>query len=158
MEGKAEEASFAIVNYSMADKSAAPEGKNAIVLTTILPYDWKDNWHINESYQKYTDLKNETGMIFVRRAEKYLPGLESHLEVYEVGSPRTMEHYTLNPGGSIFGWDNTLDQALLKRLPQKTPIKNLYLAGAWTFPGGGQSAVLISGEMVGREILKMESE
>ena len=158
MEGKAEEASFAIVNYSMADKSAAPEGKNAIVLTTILPYDWKDNWHINESYQKYTDLKNETGMIFVRRAEEYLPGLESHLEVYEVGSPRTMEHYTLNPGGSIFGWDNTLDQALLKRLPQKTPVKNLYLAGAWTFPGGGQSAVLISGEMVGREILKMEND
>jgi prolycopene isomerase len=68
-----------------------------------------------------------------------------------------MEHYTLNPGGSIFGWDNTLDQSLLKRLPQKTPIKNLYLSGAWTFPGGGQSAVLISGEMVGREILKMEN-
>ncbi len=69
-----------------------------------------------------------------------------------------MEHYTLNPGGSIFGWDNTLDQALLKRLPQKTPIKNLYLSGAWTFPGGGQSAVLISGEMVGREILKKENK
>jgi all-trans-retinol 13,14-reductase len=158
MEGKPEDASFAIVNYSMADKSAAPEGKNVIVITSILPYDWKDDWHINESYQKYTGLKNETGMIFVRRAEKYLPGLESHIEAYEVGSPRTMEHYTLNPGGSIFGWDNTLDQSLLKRLPQKTPIKNLYLSGAWTFPGGGQSAVLISGEMVGREILKIENE
>jgi prolycopene isomerase len=158
MEGRPEEASFAIVNYSMADKTAAPAGKNVIVITSILPYDWKDDWHIKESYQKYTDLKNETGMIFVRRAAEYLPDLESHLEVYEVGSPRTMEHYTLNPGGSIFGWDNTLDQALLKRLPQETPIKNLYLSGAWTFPGGGQSAVLISGQMVGREILKIENE
>ena len=156
-EGKPEKASFAIVNYSMADKSAAPEGKNVIVITTILPYDWKNDWHIKESYQKYTDLKNDTGMIFVRRAEEYLPDLESHIEVYEVGSPRTMEHYTLNPGGSIFGWDNTLDQSLLKRLPQKTPIKNLYLSGAWTFPGGGQSAVLISGATIGSKILKMEN-
>jgi prolycopene isomerase len=157
-EGKPEEAGFAIVNYSMADKSAAPEGKNVIVISSILPYDWKNNWHINESYQKYTDLKNETGMIFVKRAERYLPDLASHIEEYEVGSPRTMEHYTLNPGGSIFGWDNTLNQSLLKRLPQKTPIKNLYLSGAWTFPGGGQSAVLISGLMVATEILKRENE
>ncbi len=154
--GDAEGAGFAIVNYSMADKSVAPEGKNVIVLTSILPYDWKDNWHINESYKKYTELKNETGMIFVKRAAKYLPGLESHIEVYEVGSPRTMEHYTLNPGGSIFGWDNTMDQSILNRLPQKTPVKNLYLAGAWTFPGGGQSAVLISGATIGKKILKME--
>ena len=156
--GVPEEASFAIVNYSMADKTVAPEGKNVIVITAILPYDWKNDWYINESYEKYTQLKNETGMIFVRRAEEYLPDLESHIEVFEVGSPRTMEHYTLNPGGSIFGWDNTMDQSLLKRLPQKTPIKNLYLSGAWTFPGGGQSAVLISGAMIGRKILKMEKK
>jgi len=156
--GDAENASFAIVNYSMADKSAAPEGKNVIVLTSILPYDWKDNWYLNESYQKYTDLKNETGMIFVKRAEKYLPGLTSHLEEYEVGSPRTMEHYTLNPGGSIFGFDNTMEQSMLNSLPQKTPVKNLFLSGAWTFPGGGQSAVLVSGATIGREILKMEGK
>ena len=95
-------------------------------------------------------------MIFVKRAEKYLPGLIDHIEVYEVGSPRTMEHFTLNPGGTIFGWDTTLDQSLLKRLPQKTPIENLYLSGAWTFPGGGQSAVLVSGLMVASKILKLE--
>jgi phytoene dehydrogenase-like protein len=156
--GDPENSSYALLNYSMADPSVAPEGKNVIVITAILPYDWKDNWRINESYQEYTDLKNETGMIFVRRAEEHLPGLVDSIEVFEVGSPRTMEHYTLNPGGSIFGWDASMDQSLLKRLPQKTPIKNLYLSGAWTFPGGGQSAVLISGAMIGRKILKKEKK
>jgi all-trans-retinol 13,14-reductase len=41
-------------------------------------------------------------------------------------------------------------------LPPKTPIKNLYLAGAWTFPGGGQSAVITSGIMAAKTILKKD--
>jgi phytoene dehydrogenase-like protein len=31
---------------------------------------------------------------------------------------------------------------LLKQIPQKTPIKNLFLVGQWTFPAGGVSAVI----------------
>jgi len=45
---------------------------------------------------------------------------------------------------------------MLKRLPQETPIKNIYLAGAWTFPGGGQSAVLMSGAETSKKILDRE--
>ncbi len=156
--GDPENSSFAIVNYSIADPSVAPAGKSVIVITAILPYDYKDGWHEAESYAKYTELKNEVAMVFVRRAEKILPGLEKNVEVMEVGSPRTMEHFTLNPGGSIFGWDNIPEQSLLKRLEQKTPIKNLYLAGAWTFPGGGQSGVLVSGLMAANKILKAEGK
>jgi len=154
--GDPDNSPYAILNYSMVDPGVAPEGHNVIVITAILPYDWKNGWYENESYAKYTKLKDDTGMIFVKRAEQYLPGLSEHVEVYEVGSPRTMEHFTLNPGGTIFGWDSTLDQSLLKRLPQKTPIENLYLAGAWTFPGGGQSAVMISGLMAANTILKKD--
>jgi prolycopene isomerase len=69
-----------------------------------------------------------------------------------------MEGFTLNPGGTIFGWDNVIDQSLFKRLPQKTPIKNLFLAGAWTFPGGGQSAVMSSGQQAANSILKLEKK
>ena len=42
------------------------------------------------------------------------------------------------------------------RLPQQTPIENLLLAGAWTFPGGGQSAVLTSGMLAGQTITDAE--
>jgi len=152
--GDPDHSPFAILNYSVVDPKVAPAGKNVIVITAILPYDWQNGWYEKESYKKYKDLKNQTGMIFVKRAEKYLPELSKHIETFEVGSPRTMEHFTLNPGGTIFGWDNTLDQSLMKRLPQETPIKNLYLAGAWTFPAGGQSAVLVSGIMAADKILK----
>lgn len=147
---------FALTNYSMVDATACPKGKNVICLTTIMPYGWKDGWYENESYGKYTALKQEVADVLIKRAEKMLPGLGDHIEEMETGSPRTMEHYTLNTAGSILGWDNTPDQTMLKRLPQKTPIKNLYLAGAWTFPSGGQSAVIMSGLMAAEKILKQE--
>ncbi len=51
------------------------------------------------------------------------------------------------------GWSNTVDQIMLYRLPQETPIENLVLSGAWTFPGSGQSAVLMSGMSAAEIIL-----
>jgi phytoene dehydrogenase-like protein len=121
-----------------------------------MPYDYKGDWYESVSYAKYQALKEEVARTFIKRAEEYLPGLSEHIEVMEVGSPRTMEHYTLNPKGSIFGWEFLKEQSMLKRLPQKTPINNLFLAGAWTFPGGGQSAVLLSGAQAAEMILSRD--
>ena len=146
-EGDPERAGLAAVNYSMVDPTAAPEGKKVIVLTSVLPYDWEEapGWNLDLGYESYRDLKEYLAAVFIRRAEEYLPGLSDHIEVMEVGTPRTMQGFTLNPKGTIFGWDNTPEQSLFERLPQRTPIRNLFLAGAWTFPGGGQSAVIQSG-------------
>ncbi len=156
-EGVPEKAGMAIANYTAVDPTTCPEGKNVIVLITMLPYDWKNGWYENESYAKYDALKKETAEILIKRAEDtFLPGLSSHIEEMEVGSPRTMEHYTLNPKGTIFGWDNIPEQSMMKRLPQKTPIDNLILAGAWTFPGGGQSAVMASGVLAASKIMSKE--
>ena len=155
-EGVPEKAMFGLINYTMADPENAPEGKCVISLVSMLPYDYEDKWHLNESYEKYTEFKNAVGQKYIDRAEKYLPGLKDHIEEVEVGSPLTMERYTLNPKGTIFGWEYNIEQSMLKRLKQKTPIKNVFLAGAWTFPGGGQSAVLLSGLEAGKMILAKE--
>ena len=40
----------------------------------------------------------------------------------------------------------TPDQMMLNQLSQKTPIPNLFLAGAWTMPAGGVATVLYSGD------------
>ena len=157
-EGDISKVSYAIADYSLVDPTAAPKGKSVICLTTMMPYDYQDGWHEKESYAKYRALKEETANVLIKRTEKYLPGLSSYVEVLEVGSPRTMEHFTLNPRGTIFGWDNSPDQSMLRRLKQETPIKNLFLAGAWTFPGGGQSAVLSSGLMAANKILAADKK
>ena len=78
--------------------------------------------------------------------------------VVEVGAPRTIQGFTLNPRGTIDGSEPTPSNSLMSRLPQDTPIPNLFLAGAWTFPGPGQASVLQSGEMAAKKILAIEAD
>jgi phytoene dehydrogenase-like protein len=147
---------YLIADYTAIDATTAPEGKNAISVTTFLPYDWQDRWHWDQTYDDYVDVKTQAAQVLIQRAEAFLPGLSQYIEVMEVGSPMTNFAYALAPGGSIIGWENTPDQATLHRLPQQTPIDNVLLAGAWTFPGGGQSAVISSGISAADVILKNE--
>ena len=154
--GDLDHAPGAIANYSAVDPTAAPAGKSSMQVISQLPYDWRDNWAWDQGYDAYVKLKTEAAWKLIERAENYLPGLTDHIEVMEVGTPRTVQNYTLNPLGTIFGWDHTIDQSLDRRLQNQTPIENLYLAGAWTMPGAGQSAVLQSGILVSDMILEAE--
>jgi phytoene dehydrogenase-like protein len=52
-----------------------------------------------------------------------------------------MEQSTMNSQGAM-GW---LPIPGIKMRSQKTPIKNLYHAGQWTYPGAGVPSVFISG-------------
>ena len=56
--------------------------------------------------------------------------------------------------GARYGWDQTVDNSGQNRLEHSTPIKNLYLAGAWTRPGGGYQAVIGSGLRCFQQIMK----
>lgn len=157
-EGNVDKLSLLIVNYSVSDPGVAPPGKNVIVFTTYMPYDWKSGWHESTSYKEYQALKERVAGILIHRAEKVLPGLGSHVEVMEVGSPRTMEHYTLNPKGAVYGWTVNMKQSGPGRLAQETPIPNLLLAGVWTRSGHGQVAALTSGNEAAEKIVEMARE
>ncbi len=150
-EGNVDKMPFALLNFSCIDK-VAPEGKNALNITTVMPYEWNNGWHYDNK-TKYEALKKETAMRLVKRVEKILPGVSRHIEVMEVFTPKTLESYSMNTKGAILGWDNTVDQVMLNRLPQETAVDNVLLAGAWTFPSGGQSTVLMSGLLAAEKIL-----
>lgn len=93
--------------------------------------------------------------ILIQKIDKtLLPGLTKAIEVKEIGTPLTNIRYTGHPRGAIYGWNQTVDNSGPRRFPAKTPIKNLYLSGAWTFPGHGYGAVLGSGLMCFAEIMK----
>jgi len=151
---KPEETPISVANYTVVDPTVAPAGKNVIVITSQLGYECNNQWRWTSSHADYKALKEQIARLYIQRAETLLPGLSQHVEVMEVATPLTIKGYTLNPSGTIFGWDNTLDQAAQNRMAQQTPVPNLYLAGAWTFPGGGQSAVIVSGTLAANAIIK----
>ncbi len=152
--GDIENVQFGIANYSNLEPDIAPKGKNVLSIVTLMPYDWHNGWDESKGKPAYNKLKREVAHKLIKRIEKILPGLSSHIEVLEVATPRTDEHYTLNYKGSIYGWANTVEQSMMNRMPQTTPIDNLLLASAWTFPAGGQSAVILSGLTAARMILE----
>jgi prolycopene isomerase len=66
----------------------------------------------------------------------------------EASTPLTNVRFTNNTQGSIYGYDQTMDNSGFTRLAkfgQRTPIDGLYLAGAWSYPGGGFEPVMLSG-------------
>jgi phytoene dehydrogenase-like protein len=89
--------------------------------------------------------------------EKLFPGLRNHITFAEGATPRTMERYTLNLTGAIYGWEVSPEQVGRGRLSHKTPVHGLYLSGHWTQPGGGIYAVIASGTQTARIILGYEN-
>ena len=80
--------------------------------------------------------------------------MRAAVEVKEIATPLTNVRYTGNYRGAIYGWDQTVNNSGPQRMAHKTPLKNLFLAGAWTSPGGGYGAVIPSGLECFSEIMK----
>jgi phytoene dehydrogenase-like protein len=97
--------------------------------------------------KEYYKEKERWTKILIRRAEKeVIPGLSSMIEVKESATPLTNWRFTRNPEGAIYGFEQAMNNAFMNRIKNRTPIKGLYLASAWGFPGGGYGGVLQGGE------------
>lgn len=92
--------------------------------------------------------------ILVRRAEKVIPGLADMIEIEEAASPLTNRRFTRNVGGAVYGFEQSVENAYLKRIDHRTPVKGLYLSSAWCNPGGGFSGVLIAGQLCFGKMMK----
>lgn len=149
-----EKMSQVIALFSNTDPTSAPAGKSVVILTSGGNYEWENRWRIDQGYDAYVSLKESVADRMITVAEQFIPGLRDAIEEMEIATPLTMERYTSNYKGSIIGWAPTPEQSFLKRMKQKGPIQNLYLAGAWTFPAGGQSACLFSGYLTAKMVLK----
>jgi phytoene dehydrogenase-like protein len=154
----AERCSFGLTLFDNIYSGYSPQGKNTLTITMGQSYDY---WLRHEAdymagrKDAYRKDKERMADILVQRAEKaLLPGLSKAVEVREVGTPLTNVRFTRNFRGAVYGWDQTVDNSGPNRIPYRTPIKNLYLAGAWTSPGGGYSAVIPSGLQCFAEIMK----
>ncbi len=149
---------FGLMFYDNIYDGYSPKGKNTINILTLQGYDhWKP---FEDDYRKgnkaaYNKEKERMANLLIKQVDKaFLPGLSNAIEVKEIATPLTNVRYTGNYRGAIYGFDQTLDNSNSRRLPHKTPVKNLYLAGAWTTPGHGYGAVIPSGLECFGEIMK----
>ena len=121
---------------SVINSDFAPEGKHVLSATIqYAPYYLRgQQWSSELNDQlKY----NVTGVL-----EKYLPNFSSLIESSHILSPSDLETQFGLTEGNLNHGEMTLDQFMFMRptittAQYKTPIKNLYLCGSGTHPGGG---------------------
>jgi prolycopene isomerase len=147
--GLPENPGFGLTVYDNLGPGFSPKGKNTLNILVMQGYDYWKRFETDYFYgnkDAYTKEKMRLADILIDKVEKtLLPGLRKSIEVLEVATPLTNVRFTGHPRGAIYGWDQTVDNSGNRRFPQTTPIKNLYLAGAWTFPGHGYGACVPSG-------------
>ena len=141
---------FAFADYSIIDSQINEEGIYTGVICTI---DYLDHWaQLNET--EYRNKKKEVAEILIERLETVIPGIKDIIIYSEVGTPKTMVRYTLNPEGTVYGFAQIPDQVgPMKYSIRKPPIENLYCASAWTGSGGFSGAIM-AGYSCALKILK----
>lgn len=144
---------------SLKDPGSAPEGCHALDLIYMpAPYGYRNTW-MREDKAKYHELKEQMSDNLIRAAERLIPGLSEHIVVKDISTPLTYERYTSATGGGWYDSACTPGQSLLRRMPTRTPIQNLYLTGAKAFPGPGmfgaiQSGLFTADTILGRSLTK----
>ena len=152
--GDYENMDFGITCYDVLDPEFNDEGKGVI---TIIVGDLISNWPEYKT-EEYKERKKEISDILIAKAEKVFPNIKEHIKVMELGTPHTMKRYTNNSEGAVYGWAQNDTQGGFDRLAFKTCLKNTYLAGAWTHPGGGFEGAITSGVICGEKVLREKEE
>jgi phytoene dehydrogenase-like protein len=134
---------------TLADPSLAPPGEHLFVLTTLVGYEPAARWRAEKARATERLLSLANGIV---------PGLAEATTFLEGGTPRTLERYTRNEAGALYGFALSPDQVGPGRPGAATPVAGLLLAGHWTQPGGGVYGVLASGVEAARLALGLPSQ
>ena len=148
--GDYEKRNFIFADFSQINSGLAPLGKGIGVISVV---DYIENW-MDLSKAEYTEKKKSIADILVYRLCELIPALSGNITHTYVSTPRTKQEYTLNPKGTFLGFANTANQTGKNRLQTKSPIRNLYFASAWIYPGGGFSSTILAGWQCAKKLLK----
>jgi phytoene dehydrogenase-like protein len=100
--------------------------------------------------------RDQFGRTVVDKIERYSPGFRDLIVHMEVRTPHEIENEIGLTEGNIFQGELTIDQLFFNRpfpgfAQYRMPIRNLYMCGSSTHPGGGVSSAC--GANAAREIL-----
>jgi phytoene dehydrogenase-like protein len=135
---------------TMYDPSLAPAGHHIMgIFLQYAPYTLKDTtW--DDEREPYTERILDV-------IEEYCPNIRQVVVEHQTLSPLDLERRFGITGGNIFHGEMSLDQMFVLRplagwAKYRTPVRNLYLCGSGSHPGGGVMGA--PGHNCAREILK----
>jgi phytoene dehydrogenase-like protein len=138
---------FTFVDYGQVDSRLAPEGKSVGAVCAI---DYPSDWEGLER-DEYMRMKADVADTITERMDKLLPDFREAVEYVEVATSLSVERFTLNPRGAVYGFAQHPNRSLeyLSALPE-----NVHIASAWGKTGGGFSGAMTCGYKTAVDLLK----
>jgi len=134
----AENPTIYVTNTSLKDSELSPKNHSNLFVLVNAPYlSDKISW---------SDYKEEYASKIINILEdRGLNNLRQSIEIKEIITPEDFYNKYLSNRGSIYGTSSNSKWAAFNRPKNKSPyIKNLYLVGGSTHPGGGIPLVILS--------------
>ncbi|MBM4339316.1 MAG: NAD(P)/FAD-dependent oxidoreductase [Deltaproteobacteria bacterium] len=139
---------------TLMDPSLAPEGQHIVKVLVVAPYHYQERWGAGDS-KTYRRIKEEFSRKILQQLEsKLIPGLRDHLLFSEAATPLTLERYTGNEQGAMYGLASTPGQIGNFRPPHQASIPGLFQVGHYTRPSHGIVGASLSGLFAARAILQ----
>ncbi len=158
LKGEIDQGSFSVSIYDNVFEGYSSPGTSTLMLLFLSGYEpWRKleaDYKAGRKDAYYKEKARWTEILIRRAEEKVVPRLSSMIEVKEAATPLTNWRYTRNTEGAIYGFEQSMDNAFLKRINNRTPIKGLYLASAWGNPGGSYTGALRGGEMTFQKMME----
>lgn len=125
----------------------APPGGQIVILQRVVEVDYAavEDWSVH---------KADIERIVLDHLEAVVPGIRDHIVVHLCASARTAWRFTLNRDGAMLGWEMSPDQLGEHRPSIRGPVRNLYLTGHWTQPGGGITPVIVSAMQTAEAVVR----
>jgi all-trans-retinol 13,14-reductase len=146
---------------SIKDRNGAETlpDKTTCQILCLADYKWFEKFagrRTRKRGQEYKALKAEWGERLVELLLRFYPQLEGRIELVDISTPLSIQHYLgANEGGAV-GLDQTperfTDWELIRRLDSRTPVAGLWLTGQDTVTCG-QPIVQGSGLITAMRIL-----
>jgi prolycopene isomerase len=139
---------------TLLDSSLAPPGQHIMKVLIPAPYRYRQEWG-KEDAERYRQIKEEFSQHILQLLEtKLIPGLRAHILFHEAATPLTLERYTGNEMGAMYGLASTPQQIGNMRPSHQTPIGGLFQVGHYTRPSHGIVGASLSGLFAARAILQ----
>jgi phytoene dehydrogenase-like protein len=137
---------FKLFAPTVYEPAVAPAGEQILIVQKVLEmdYDAVGDWPAHKARIEEFIFSN---------LERVIPGIGGRIAVRTSASARTAWRFTWNHQGAMLGWEMSPEQLGERRPAVETAIPGLYCVGHWTRPGGGITPVIVSAQVVARQVL-----
>ncbi len=142
--------SFVFFNIpSLHDPDLLPEGYHSLQAIVGVP---------TLDRAKWKEIRDRLADDVMSRIDYFLPDIASSVDTKFSATPSTIQKYTQNHDGAIYGFASTVDQVNSRRWDKFESIEGLYFAGHWSgLPSGfsGIPTVITAGKNASRRAVSL---